>query len=160
MTSLLPEQALNLFNQEEENRIKNIENNSENLDETTSSLTNSQQLRILQLCIELQHYSEAISVGVSMLNQDNTQYRVYYYLAWTGFYSYKQDKNDEHLEDTKEWLSQAKKYLLELKKTRDFSRDDAGLLQHTEQMIKELGGDLEEIDISKIDDAEMEKFLA
>ena len=162
------EKALNIFDQEEKNRQENIKkaeekaaagpfgDNSEepNLD-ISCNLTHSQITRLIQLSTELGNYEKAISLGESITNYDKTQYRVWYYMAWAGFLS----KNEELLDDTRQYLKECKDLLISLKKLKEFSADEIGLLQHVNEMIEETGGALPEIDISGIKDEEVEASL-
>ena len=49
--------------------------------------------------------------------------------------------------------------LEKLSKTSDFSPNDRAILKHVNEMIKETGGPLRDIDVDQINDDEVEEFL-
>merc|ERR1712071_8605 len=126
-------------------------------DQSTSeeSLTNSQKIRILQLCTELGQYEKAIEIGEDLLDEDSTQYQVFYYMGWAASLS----DTEELRESSRQYLDTAQKLLKKLKKTPDFQRQDKEFLEHVNELIEKTGGPLPEIDVSQIPDAEVEAAI-
>ena len=96
----------------------------------------------------------SIELGESLVETDETQFHVWYYMSWAGFSS----KDQELLEDTREYLSTAKKLLQQLKQVDPVSyntTDNMALLTHINEMIMKTGGPIATVDTSKIKDEEI-----
>jgi len=118
-------------------------------------LTSSQKVRILQLCTELEQFETAVEIGEDILDEDKTQYQVFYYMGWAASLS----QNDQLRESSRQYLDSAHKLLKQLQKTPDFKRADKELLEHVKELIEKTGGALPEIDISQIPDEEVEAAI-
>merc|ERR1712150_166419 len=124
-------------------------------EDSEEELTNSQKVRLIQLCTELGKYEKAVEIGEIVLLLDKTQYHVLYCMGWTGSLS----SSDELKDASRDYLHQAKALLLQLKKTPDFSRSDMELIQHVDKLIEDTGGKLEDVDVSAIPDDEVEAWV-
>ncbi|XP_067862840.1 uncharacterized protein si:dkey-12j5.1 isoform X2 [Heptranchias perlo] len=95
-----------------------------------------------KLLIEVQEYEAAIEVLEGLLDEDDEVVQVWYLLGWVCYLQAEKPDEDASFKDSaRTYLTKTKKLYMKLK------CDDSSLLDHTEQLLAELGH-AEELDLS------------